>query len=924
MEGPVHYFSHLFDTSDFPARWNCGNWSADLGWLHILSDGAIAAVYFAIPLALLVFLAKRPTVPFPFLLCLFAAFILLCGSGHLMEAVMFWWPAYRFTGLIKLLTALVSLATLIALLPILPKALALPDVVALNQQLADEIGRRKILASIIDCSSDAIFSKESEGVISSWNRGAERLYGYTAEEAIGQTVTLIVPEDRRSEVHELLGQIAQGTSIENFETIRVCKDGTLRDISLSLFPLYDAQDQIFGAASIGRDISAQKQLERALQSSKKRFDSLLQANIVGIMTSSLDGKVGQANNEMLRILGFSRQELENQAICWHDLVTPESRGSIHADAWKTTSMTQQHRAWEAEFERPDGSRVPAMIGVTNLDAEEGLYLCFVLDITNQRAARQAMKEAKELAEKANQAKSDFLATITHELRTPLSGVIAMTELLADTELDEDQQKFVNCCCSSGNALLALINNVLDVSKIEKGRLELSYHAFDLSAMLEDVVQTMHARAANQAITLTCRWDSTQKLIVEGDSHRLCQVLLNLIGNAIKFTPAGEVTLTVEAKRQMERQIELSFSVEDTGIGISADCLDKLFQPFMQADSSTSRRFGGTGLGLSICQQLVQAMGGNIQVESQPEVGSRFYFTLVLPVIESPSPSEQTRTPRLNKEKPTPPTTDLPAPQQTKTCHVLVAEDNATNQLFIREILTRGGWHCTIAFNGIEALERATSERFDLVLMDCQMPEMDGFEATQKIRQWEQASQQSVRLPIIGLTANAFRGDRQRCLDAGMDDYLSKPYTRVQFWEVLSRHIDSQAPSAVETAPNAMEEQAAPAIDIDSLLDQCLDDVNFMSSLLETFTRDGQTHIQQLEHHLQVEDAKGVADRAHQIAGMASIVGAKHLHKLSCHMEELGAIAELSTAKDAIKPLKSEFEQCIRISNRWRNSVTGTT
>jgi PAS domain S-box-containing protein len=539
------------------------------------------------------------------------------------------------------------------------------------------------------------------------------------------------------------------------------------------------------------DISERKQAEEVLRQSETRFRMLVDNAPLAISVVDLEtSEVLYANPLMTVLFEMSIEQLLGSSIRDRFVNKLEDQGHF----LRFLRAQDQVNSLEVGMQKGDGRNfwVAVTSLISNYEGRPAIYSAFG-DITDRKQAEEQLyqinaelkeqtevaRQMAENAEKANQAKSEFLANMSHEIRTPLNGVIGMTGLLLDTLLNEEQRQYTDVIHASGETLLALVNDILDYSQIEARKLELEMLDFDLPRLLQDFGEVMAIRAQRKGLGLRCAADQDVPGLLRGDSGRLRQILTYLVSNAIKFTQHGEVSIRVTKQTETKDDVSLRFAVGDTGIGIPPDKLDTLFNKFTQVDGSTTRQYGGTGLGLAIAKQLVDWMGGEIGVESEEGKGSEFWFTIRLQrqaFISPPVPV------------PLVPNGMPPAMQPDR--RILLVEDNIINQKVALGILKKLGLRADAAANGLEALHALQTQPYDLVLMDIQMPEMDGLEATQHIRD-SQTKVLDHEIPIIAMTANALPEDRERCHQAGMNDFIAKPVQAQVLSQVLEHWLSNK-------------------------------------------------------------------------------------------------------------------------------------
>lgn len=635
------------------------------------------------------------------------------------------------------------------------------------------------LRSIANSAHDAILMMNHQGSITYWNPAAEQILGYSATEALGKDLhDLLVPERYLADYRAAFAAFQRsghGSAVgKTLELFARRKDGQEIAVAMSLSAVF--LNGTWNAVGLLRDITEQKRINASL----RMLSAAVEHSPVSIIITDRDGRIEYVNPKSCQMTGYTPEELrgQNPRIMKGPTHSPE----FYKNLWETILSG---REWYGEFHnrRKDGSLVWVMASISPIYDEKGEITHFVgvrEEIEKQKKLQEELaniaqleKVARDRAEQANRAKSEFLAGMSHEIRTPLNAIIGMSDLLAETRLDGEQSGYLSVVHSAGETLQGLISDILDLSKIEAGMLQLDSVPFSLRDCIRQLTDITSVRASSKGVTYSFSVNSAVPDWLLGDSLRLRQVLINLVGNAVKFTDSGgSVLLEVEPVQQSDAEVLIRFSVTDTGIGIAPEKLDTIFESFSQADSSTTRRYGGTGLGLAISRHLAGMMGGEIGVESTVGKGSCFRFTVPFAIsrrTEEPLPKEQ-----------------LPGDKLGRPLSILVVDDNLANRTVLTAYFRRTEHTVDCAVNGEEALAKIKGGGHDVVFMDMEMPVMDGYTAVRLVREWERETGRAP-LPVIALTANALKEDQLRSIDAGCTAHLTKPIKKDKLLEIVGEY-----------------------------------------------------------------------------------------------------------------------------------------
>ncbi len=654
------------------------------------------------------------------------------------------------------------------------------DISQLQKALEEAQEGRKLarqFENLVASSKDAIITETLDGRVLSWNPGAEALFGYSQQQMQGQRLTPLLPPELDEEECDILTRIAAGGTISSFETQRLRRDGSVIDVLISVSPVLDEHGTIIGASKIISDLTGIKRVERELLA---RLEKLVQ-NIPGMVFQFQRWPDGSsafpyASAGIRDIYGVEPEQVQTDASPVYAVLHPEDlprvAQGIEASA---ASLTQWNDVYRVTLPTGHTQWVEGVSTPESMPDGSVLWHGYIRDVTERKQAEQELVQAKQAAEQANAAKSQFLSIMSHEIRTPLNAIIGMSYTLSNSPLNADQRQQLATLDAANRQLLGQINDILDLAKIEAGEIVIESTIFKLATLIEDVNYLFGPQVRAKGLTFIppADWQSLPPLL-EGDAHKIYQLLTNLIGNAVKFTERGQIRWSIKAAQRSDHQLTLRFEVADTGIGIAADVLPRLFTPFAQADVSTSRRYGGTGLGLSLVKQLTEHMGGSVGVASQPGQGSRFWFELPLQIAI--------------------PEAAVPGIQQRKQLQIIVADDNRADRDRLTEIAGMLGWHCESVASGPELIARALEmqdrgDSLDCILLDWRMPQMDGLSVLEELHHRLNPRRMPSVIMITAADRDALIGSLEG-KDIRPDSVLSKPVQPSTLFNTVNNAVAS--------------------------------------------------------------------------------------------------------------------------------------
>ncbi|MFP4091691.1 MAG: PAS domain S-box protein [Cyclobacteriaceae bacterium] len=745
----------------------------------------------------------------------------------------------------------------------------------------------ELLKQLLNQSNDAFQILDVSGKIVYANDKACQNIGLSKEEILQKDIReieVIFREEGSWEAH--VEELRRCDSMF-IEGAHIRRDGSSFPVETSV-KLVEISGKSYVVAMI-RDISERKKQQHFV-------NQVIDTDPNVIFVKDWEGNFLLVNQALADLYGISKEELINRNNSHVHTNTEETDEYQRID--RQVISTRTEITLEEPFTTKDGITKWYQTTKKPFINEKGecCVLAVCVDITQRK------KDAEELI-RAKKAKEQFLANMSHEIRTPVNGISGMLNLLSETPLNEEQRKYVEAIQGASKNLRVIVDDILDLSAIESGKLRFEKIGFKPDYQISAVISSFAMTASQKGIQIRQRLDPATQQVFLGDPVRLNQILINLISNALKFTYRGEIMVSTRLLREENELCYIEFGVKDDGIGIPTEKLEEVFESFRQADTSVSRRFGGTGLGLTICKQLCEMQGGGISVESEPGKGSVFRF--VIPYQKGTHEDllrQKTGLQQADKQESASPLSGL---------RVLLVEDNDINRIYARSILAKKGCQVDIAENGLIALEKIRRKAYDVVLMDVQMPVMDGFEATKTIR--TQLNPPKSEVIIVALTANAIKGDQEKCLEAGMNDYLSKPFEPEELYNMLLKFVEKPS-QVVQNLQNMHHDLETPhqqeKVDLNYLVSICDGDTAFMSEIIASFIRDMPSCMEQMRDCLQARDLDALGKVAHKIKSSVQFVGLKATYE---QVVEIESVCKKKTGEDQLTSLVERVTRSVNES-----------
>ena len=767
--------------------------------------------------------------------------------------------------------------------------------------------QQRFVEAVLDNIQAGIVACNADGVLTYFNKSTLEFHGLPPEplpaERWAEHYGLFLADGQTRMKREdiPLFRALQGERVRDVEMMIIPKQGDRRLLLASGQPLLDENGRKLGAVVAMHDVTERRRADEALRQSEARFRRIVQTASEGIWSIDTEQKTTFVNEQLCRMFGYTEEEMLGKSL--FECMDEEDRSLAQANIQRCQAGNAEPH--DFRFRRKDGSELWGLVSTgPTLDGQGRLVggLGMITDITQRKLAEAELARAKEAAEAANRAKSEFLANMSHEIRTPMAAITGFAELLLSRERSpEEQREHLTTIQRNADSLLAIINDILDLSKIEAEKLQLEQMDWPPRQVVEDVETLMRDQANEKHLSLEVKYVDPLPSAIRMDPGRLRQILVNLVGNAIKYTDSGGVRVTVRWIPGVDAWSQMQFVVADSGVGINAEAMKDLFEPFTQADTSSTRRLGGTGLGLSISQRLAEMLGGRIEVESEPGKGSTFTLTI------DAGPSEKAGMPEASSE-----TEERTVADVCEALHgrVLLAEDIPDLTKLIQRTLEKVGVRLDLAENGLVAYEKAmestaAGEPYGLILMDIRLPVMDGYEATRRLREdgWDG--------PIVALTAHSMRGDREKCLVAGCDDYLSKPVSQAKFFSVLERYLGrTDAPGEEASDHEQSTGQSADGKLFDGLLDDATVD-----QLVEEYADSLSIMAEAIERALSTHDVDLLAGFAHELKGVAGMYGFSRVSEKALSLEQL--VAETDDLEQLEAAVSELTELCRKAAKAGR-------